>query len=255
MTGAAGGAAIGGLIGSLVNIGVPREDAEVYNEGVRRGGTLVTVAAPDDRAEEAARILNNDGAVDVDQRGAAYRERGYTGYTPDVEPLTTDEIAREREHATYPGQAGVVGATAVAGQNEAVIPVVEEELQVGKRQVQGGGVRVYTHVTERPVEEQVTLHEERVDVQRRPVDRAVTGADLNNAFKEGTIEVTESSEQAVVNKQARVVEEVVINKAATDRVETIRDTVRRTEVEVENTGEDRDAAYVATTAGVDEVTR
>ena len=64
------------------------------------------------------------------------------------------------------------------------------------------------------------------------MDRAATGADM--AFREGTIEVTETSEVPVVAKEARVVEEVVVGKTATDRTETVRDTVRRTDVEVED---------------------
>jgi uncharacterized protein (TIGR02271 family) len=119
----------------------------------------------------------------------------------------------------------------IQGGGEAVVPVVEEELKVGKRTVEGGGVRVSTHVTETPVEENVQLHEERVKVERRPASRTATAADT--AFKEGTIEVTERSEEAVVTKQARVIEEVVISKEARDRTETVKDTVRRTDVDVE----------------------
>ncbi len=116
---------------------------------------------------------------------------------------------------------------------EAVLPVIEEELQVGKRQVEGGGVRVTNRVTEKPVEGQVNLREEHVNVERHPVNRPVSDADAA-AFREGTIEVTEKSEQAVVGKQARVVEEVVVGKQATERTETVRDTVKRTDVDVED---------------------
>ncbi len=119
----------------------------------------------------------------------------------------------------------------IQGGGQAVIPVVEEELKVGKRTVEGGGVRVSTQVTETPVQEQVQLHEEQVKVERRPVNRAATSADA--AFKEGTIEVTERSEEAVVTKQARVIEEIVVSKQAQDRTETVQDTVRRTDVDVE----------------------
>jgi len=108
---------------------------------------------------------------------------------------------------------------------------VEEEVQVGKRAVERD-VRVHTTVTEKPVEEQVHLREEHVTVERRPADRPASGAD-QAVFKEGVIEITETVEEPVVAKQARVVEEVVIHKEATDHVETIRDTVRRTDVEVE----------------------
>lgn len=113
-----------------------------------------------------------------------------------------------------------------------VLPVVEEDLQVGKRQVERGGVRVYSHVTERPVEEQVSLHEEHVTVDRHAVNRPLTDAD-QAAFKEEIIEVREMAEEPVIAKEARVVEEVVVGKQATDRTETVRDTVRRTDVNVE----------------------
>jgi uncharacterized protein (TIGR02271 family) len=122
------------------------------------------------------------------------------------------------------------------------IPVVEEELQVGKRTVQGGGVRVYSRIVEEPVEEQVTLHEERAYVDRRPVDRPATEADIRRS--ESTIEVTETSEEPVVGKRARVREEVVIGKESTERTETVRDKVRRTDVQVEQmAGEDLDVDF------------
>jgi stress response protein YsnF len=110
------------------------------------------------------------------------------------------------------------------------IPVVEEELKVGRREVERGGVRVERRVEERPVEEEVRLREERVNVERRPVDRPV--GDAEEAFREGSFEVTERAEEAVVSKEARVVEEVVVNKEVEERTETVRDTVRRTDVDV-----------------------
>ena len=111
------------------------------------------------------------------------------------------------------------------------MPVVEEELRVGKREVERGGVRVESRVEERPVEKEVRLQEEHVRVERRPVDRPV--GDAEGLFKEGTIEVTERAEVPVVAKEARVVEEVVVNKEVGERTETVRDTVRRTDVNVE----------------------
>ena len=119
-----------------------------------------------------------------------------------------------------------------SAQTEVTLPVVQEELQVGKREVQRGGVHVVTHVTETPVQESVRLREEHVTVQRHAVDRAVTPAD--SAFKEGTFEVRQHAEVAVVSKEARVVEEVVIGKTVTEHTETVRDTVRRTDVVVED---------------------
>ena len=121
------------------------------------------------------------------------------------------------------------------------VPVVEEEIRIGKRTVERGGVRVETHVEEKPVEETVTLREERVTVDRNPVDRPATEEDIDAATR-GTIEVTERNEEPVVDKRARVVEEVVVSKEVDERTETVRDKVRRTEVEVEKLGpEGRDA--------------
>jgi uncharacterized protein (TIGR02271 family) len=137
------------------------------------------------------------------------------------------------------------GRHRVAGR-DVHIPVIEEELQVGTREVERGGVRVYSRVTERPVEQEVHLHDETVHVERHPVDRPATEADVA-AAKEGTLEVTETDEEAVIAKHARVVEEVVINKDVEEHTETVRDTVRRTEVEVEPTG----AAPARDVRGVD----
>jgi uncharacterized protein (TIGR02271 family) len=115
------------------------------------------------------------------------------------------------------------------------IPVVQEQLKVGKREVQRGGVRVFSRVVETPVNESIGLREEHVNVERRPVNEPISGMD-STAFKEQSIEVRETAEEAVVEKSARVVEEVMVNKEVTQREQQIRDTVRHTEVEVEQLG-------------------
>ena len=120
-----------------------------------------------------------------------------------------------------------------SNEGETVIPVVNEELHVGKREVETGGVRLRSRIVERPVEEQLRLREERVTVERTPVDRPATTADLQN-FKEGEIEMTEHAEVADVTKQARVVEEVKISKEVNERTENISETARDTQVDVEN---------------------
>jgi uncharacterized protein (TIGR02271 family) len=117
----------------------------------------------------------------------------------------------------------------------AAIPVVEESLKIGKREVQRGGVRIFSRVVETPVDESVGLREEHVNVERHKVNQPL-GAGDTNAFKEQTIEMRETAEEAVVEKSARVVEEVSVNKQVSQREEKIHDTVRHTEVEVENLG-------------------
>jgi len=122
-------------------------------------------------------------------------------------------------------------ATGATGREEA-IPIAEESLRIGKRMAHGGRVRVRSYVVETPVEEEVRLREERVRVERRPADRPATGSEAE-LFRDRVIEAEESSEEAVVQKDVRVTGEVVVNKDATERTETIRDTVRRTEVDVD----------------------
>jgi uncharacterized protein (TIGR02271 family) len=113
---------------------------------------------------------------------------------------------------------------------------VEEELTVGKRKVATGGVRVVTSVSERPVEETVTLREEKVAAERKPVDRKLSPKEAEAAFQGKTVEVLATSEEAEVSKEARVVGEVAVGKQVEEREETVKDTVRRTEVEVEEIG-------------------
>jgi uncharacterized protein (TIGR02271 family) len=118
---------------------------------------------------------------------------------------------------------------------------VEEDLRVGKRAVMRGGVRVYSRVVETPREETVNLREERVRVERQPVNRPAQAGDLRAGMEE-VIEVQEYAEEPVVQKQARVVEEVRVSKDVAERSETVRDTVRRQEVQVEDLGQGRRAA-------------
>jgi uncharacterized protein (TIGR02271 family) len=113
---------------------------------------------------------------------------------------------------------------------------VEEEFSVGKRKVATGGVRVTTNVSETPVEETVTLREERVEAERKPASRKLSAEEAEAAFEGKTVEMLGTSEQAEVGKQARVVGEVAVGKQVKEREETVKDTVRRTEVEVEKVG-------------------
>jgi uncharacterized protein (TIGR02271 family) len=144
-------------------------------------------------------------------------------------------LARDRNSAaTRSASFGVAAGTAGRAQQE-VIPVYEEQLRVGKREVGRGSVRVRSYVVEQPVQDQVHLREERVHVERRPVDRpADIVAGAAEPFRERTIEVTATAEKAVVAKEARVKEEIVVGKDTEERTETVSDTVRRTEIEIDD---------------------
>jgi len=246
LIGAGVGAAAGGLIGALTDMGVPEEEAHYYAEGVRRGGVLVTVKTADDMVERAVSILSKHHPIDIDKRISEWRQSGWNRFDSNAEPYvaahsqehirTHDKANGSKMNTAAPmPQARAAQPTRAHGTDkETTIPVVEEELQVGKRQTERD-VHVRTTVTETPVTEQVQLREEHVTVERRPVDRAARPGD-GDAFKEKTITVTETVEEPVVSKQSRVVEEVVVRKEASEHTETVRDTVRRTDVKVDQTG-------------------
>jgi len=205
LTGAGIGAAAGGLIGGLTKAGVSERDAEYYAEGVRRGGVLVTVRTTDNLAEKAADILDDAGAKDVDEKSHEWRS---SGWTPKY------DHSREGDRK---------------------MEVVEEDLDIGKREVGGRRVRVYSDVTSKPVEKDVKLRDEKITVDRRAVNRPADPGDLE-AFKEGQIELTEKHEEPVVKKRARVVEEVRIGKEVSEHTETVRDAVRRKDVHIDESG-------------------
>ena len=122
----------------------------------------------------------------------------------------------------------------LSSQTEEIIPLAEETLIVGKQTVTSGTTTVRRVVVETPVEQQVSLYDERVIVERRkPVTDAATGETLT----ELTIEMIATSEVPVVGKNVKVREEVVVRRERTSRVETVRDTLRRDEIEIEQSGQ------------------
>jgi uncharacterized protein (TIGR02271 family) len=225
-----------GLWESLRDLFLPDEDRHTYAEGLRRGGYLVSVQASDADYERVIDILDDEGTIDIDERSSSWRSEGWTG-TSDVLSGSTANLTTGASGTTTTAtaEAGLGAASQRSSSGDEVIPVAEEELHVGKRDVSHGRVRIRSYVVERPVSEQVSLREEHVEVERRPVSgTAQAGAIAGDPFQERTIEVEERSEEAVVSKEARVVEEVVVRKQAEQRTETISDTVRRTEVDVED---------------------
>lgn len=82
--GAVVGGATGGIVGALTEAGVPEDDANVYAEGVRRGGTLVTARVPDAQASVARSILSDNRNVDIVERRTAYRNEGWTRFDEDA---------------------------------------------------------------------------------------------------------------------------------------------------------------------------
>jgi uncharacterized protein (TIGR02271 family) len=211
LIGAGAGAVAGGLIGALTEIGVPEREANLYAEGIRRGGVLLALRADETEAERAIEIMEQYDPVDVETRAAEWRQSGWT------HPQST--IGRSH--------------VATGTEEEVTIPIVAEEVKVGKRAVERGAVRVRSYVVENPVEESVELTSERVEIERRPVNRPLTAGDKGDAFREQSIEMTETEEEPVVTKEAHVVEEVVLSKNVQKRQERVRETAKRSEVEVD----------------------
>ncbi len=206
---------------TLENLGVPARDLDHLREGIRSGGVVVSVAATAQFVAVVEHIFEGNQASVIDEAVAS--------------PAVAAPLA---------AAAPVAAALPVAAATDAAaIPIVEEELVVGKRAVERGGVRVYRRVVEIPVEQTVNLHEERVVIDRHAVDRPATEQEL--AFGgERTIELTETAEEVVVGKSAQVVEEVLVGKQMTEHTEHIHDTVRKTEVEVEQVGANADLPAV-----------
>lgn len=205
--------------------GMDDDRPATYEEAARRGlATLVVHAATDEDVEDIRTILERFDVIDIDERATQWQAEGRGA------------------------SAGMPGETrrGLEGDTSATIPVIEENIQVGKREVERGRVRVYTRVIERPVEESVNLREERARVTRQPADRPATESDMA-AFREGSMEIRERAEIPVVEKQARVVEEVQVGKQVQERTETIRDKVRKTDVRVEETEDAPSAATDAAT--------
>jgi uncharacterized protein (TIGR02271 family) len=174
------------------------------------------------------------GGTGAGLAGSGVGSAGMSGTTASLDTgagSTTDTTGFGAGRTTATGSMGTASGD-MRDRDEEVIPVAEEQIRVGKRDVSHGRVRVRSYIVETPVNEAVNLREEHVHVERRPVDRSLSDAD--RAFQERTIEAEERGEEAVVSKEARVTEELVIRKDVEERTENVSDTVRTTKVEVED---------------------
>ena len=207
-----------GAAGSFMldSLDLSREERAGCEQQLKRGGyLLVAQVANDAHAEAALRVL----------RGMAGRSDAQAA--PAAAPP-----------APAPAAAPAPASSASEVIQEETIPIVEEELRIGKREVLRGGARVHTYTSEAPVQEQVELAEEHASVERRPANRRLTEEEVvrGGLLQERVIEVSQMREEAVVSKEAFVREEVIVRKSVERRTEQINETVRRTEVETEELG-------------------
>jgi stress response protein YsnF len=178
----------------LVEAGYEKDKAESYGEAMQKGGALIVAEAPDDKADEALSTM-----------------RSFKALTPEA---LLEKLGNQTSSETETAQ------------------VIEEELEVGVSRTTGGK-RLKTEVSEREVQETVTLHEENVEVEHTKVDRVLKPEEAARAFKGTTVEMTATTEKPVVSKQAHVVEEVSLSKQSGEREVTVSGTVRRQDVTVE----------------------
>lgn len=252
--GAGGGYGTGerGFWSSLSDFFIPEEDVQTYEEGISRGGATVVAKVDDAQVDRAIDVLESHNAVDLDEREREWRKEGWTGpYRPGAAAIgmaggagaptmgtTAEPVAPTTPPAPMPTEkmetkpSTTEGKMGMAGEEE-VIPVVREELHVGKRDVGGGRVRIHSHMVEEPVSEDIRLRDEHVTIERHPVD-GPTGKLGEDAFRERTVDVEEHHEEPVISKEARITEELRVRKEAEEHVEHIEDKVRHTEVDVED---------------------
>ena len=216
----------------LHGLHLPEDEMRTYQQAVRRGDYVVSANVDDGDDAMLERILEimrrPEDAYDIDALDEEYRDAEYVpaagaGMGAAATGMDTGTADRDR----------TADATRMEG-DEQVIPVAEERLRVGKRDVNRGTTHVRAYTREMPVEERVTLRDETVHVERRPASRTMSGTEAETAFQDRTIDVEEHDEEAVVTKEAQVTEEVVVSKDVEVHEETVQDTVRKTEVDVDD---------------------
>ena len=207
-----------GLWKRLFGRNIADHESSIYNRTIQSGGAILTLRAPDSEVPRAMQILDVHHPIDMGEKNSSW-------------DMTAPVAASTPASKAVAPPPVVPKTTATTFNKEEVLRLAEEHLDVGKRQVETGKARVRRFVVEEPVESQVTLHEEHASLLRRTVSEPRLTKDID--WTDKTIEITETDEQAVVTKTARVIEEVVIRKEGTDHVETVRDRIRHQQVEID----------------------
>jgi uncharacterized protein (TIGR02271 family) len=200
---------------------IREHEAEVYGRTVSGGGVVLSVRVPDTQVAHATGILDVHKPVDIPERASNLGVISSTAKAAGSIPTTP--LAPRQSVTPVAQQAGK--------SDDEVVRLAEEHLEVGKRKIETGVARIRRFVTTKAVDAPVTLHEEHAEVMRRAISDPAFVADVD--WSDKSIEVIETSEEPVVSKTARIAEEVVVSKAGSDRTETVHDTVRRQQVEVE----------------------
>jgi uncharacterized protein (TIGR02271 family) len=224
---AAAAAKEAGLWHRLFGGDVYKHEAAVYGQTIERGGAVISVRVLDSEVAHATAILDIHRPVDVHDRAVT------TGIAPAAH---VEAVEKKLDAVPLAARQKVAVSPKLAAVHDEVLRLAEEQLQVGKKMTETGRTRVRRFVTEREASANVTLHEEHAEVLRRAVTDPKFVGTIDWADK--TIEIVETAEQALVNKTARIVEEVSLKKIGSDHVEAVKDKIRRRRVEIERVGPD-----------------
>jgi uncharacterized protein (TIGR02271 family) len=216
-----------GLWQRLFGPDVYEHEANIYGQTVQEGGALISVRLPSTEVAHARAVLDIHYPVDVHDRAVT------TGVAPAAHVET---IQKKIEAVPLAAVQNVAVSPKLAAAQPEVLRLAEEQLQVGKQMIETGRTRVRRFVTEHDVAHDVTLHQEHAEVLRNAISDPKYIGEID--WADGSIEAVETAEHAVVNKTARVVEEVSLRKIGSDHIETIRDKLRRHQVEIEHIGPD-----------------
>jgi len=216
-----------GLWQRLFGTDVYEHEANIYGDAIEDGGVVLSVRVPTNEVAHARAVLDIHRPADVHDRAVTI------GIAPAAQVET---IEKKIEAVPLAAMQKVAVSPKLAAAQPDVLRLAEEQLQVGKEMVETGRTRVRRFVTERDVAQDVSLHDEHAEVMRKAISDPKYVGEID--WADGTIEIVETAEHALANKTARIVEEVGLKKIATDRGETIRDKLRRQQVEVERIGPD-----------------
>jgi uncharacterized protein (TIGR02271 family) len=211
-----------GLWHRLFGTDLHKYEAAVYADTIDDGGTVVSVRVPHDQVAHASGILDLHRPINVHDRAVT------SGVAPAVHVETA---AKAITAMPLVGDQAVAVTQKLAAIHSDVLQLAEEQLRIGKKNVETGQTRVRRFTTERDVSQDVTLHEEHAEVLRTALTQPAALEEIDWADR--VIELVESKEQALVHKTARLVEEVSLRSIGADHVETIHEKLRRQQAEVE----------------------
>lgn len=211
---------------------VDKEQADVYTRAMDKGGVVLTLRTEEEKLARAMTILHSHDSVDVPSRMQSTVENGAPA--AGVNPTAGKQFAGETNDRQLENRQAEPRRTSLTGDEseEDILRLAEEQIEVGKRLVSEGSTRVRRYTVTDQVSEDISLHEQHADIFRRSVNEPALAGEVD--WSEKTVEVAETHEQPVINKTTHVKEEVVVRTDGSERTETINDTVRRQEVDIDH---------------------